>query len=690
MPGTNFEKSYERSLARTLMDLHAKGVWFSFIMLGFFSVIVPSVKLVAILCLILQLLETKPADVYEAHPRLICALTYFASYQLIDLYVGILFGAFFNSDSADCRFLEGFYWFFSYCIVSLFASELLAGAFPQFEEEDKEDDDALVDKALPDEEVARPSAPGQRPLSPMGRNVQRQRSRADSETSSSSLVDRSSGSASRSGSKEVPKSHAPHGPEYAGYTPYGRGGGSKESPALEATRESTLLEPVREAVVEETPTPRYASFAFPLIFVILVSLFGFSPMLEVRTLWKGVAVDRCSRSMMEILGHWLPLLAGQPVVIVVLLMNVFLPLCYVLALAGRACSAWAKQRWPDGRGVMFAQVCSFLVCHLRPWVTTDVFVFASWVYLFTVRDQQTLTMKPEGSHVFDCILVAGMAFFFLRWFVGNTRKYGARLLVAAWALLCLSSLGGIWLQELYSPKFDFPTLDSVCKTAMPLLNNTARQQLPASYGACDKATRPPQPCQGGDLLLNQTNTQGFIQAVWLGGINTVNLDSCRLWRSVPNVADLGNGVSSGPPPKTRYHMKISGIFKKIRLFLDLKQCGPWGCTTMDSPDHCCGDDIRFHLTIGMDCRPGRGLKSFEDVLIEDCDVDPMIVEQDFLGGALHVDALDISPMVEKVVTQQIEKFIGGTKLEWAGQRMSIPDLLNRLISYNAPSAVGYC
>jgi len=301
-------------------------------------------------------------------------------------------------------------------------------------------------------------------------------------------------------------------------------------------------------------------------------------------------------------------------------------------------------------------------------------------------------MKPEGSHTFDGLLGAGLAFFFLRWFA-NSKRFGSAAqsrgflaMVAVWLLVCWSILAAIWALEMASPQFNFPTLDSVCKTAMPLLDTTVREHVPASFGDCDNsATRPPQPCKGSKLLLNATNKHGFIEAVWLGGINTVSLENCRLWRSEPNTSSVG-----APGAKRRYHLTIGGVFKEIRLFLDLKQCGPFGCTTMNSPDHCCGDGIKFHLTFGMDCRTGRGREAFTDVLIEDCDVDPMLVEQDFLGGALRVDALDISPMVEKVVRTQIEKFIGGTQLEWAGRRMHIPDLLNRLISYNAPGAAGSC
>merc|ERR1719416_324089 len=64
---------------------------------------------------------------------MIWTLTRLASYQLIDLYVGVLFATFFNTDSIEANLLEGFYWFFGYCMVSLLCSEVVAGAFAHVE-----------------------------------------------------------------------------------------------------------------------------------------------------------------------------------------------------------------------------------------------------------------------------------------------------------------------------------------------------------------------------------------------------------------------------------------------------------------------------------------------------------------------------------------------------------------------------
>jgi len=313
------------------------------------------------------------------------------------------------------------------------------------------------------------------------------------------------------------------------------------------------------------------------------------------------------------------------------------------------------------------------------------------IFLFTVQDARTLTSTPEGSYDFYVFIGAGFSFFFLRWFteVGEDEARGTvaanlrfLVLIAVWMLVCGSLLGGV---PGSSPHFDFPDLDSVCKNAMPLLNSTLQSTLPAAYGDCTNVdTGPPKPCQGDKPLMNQTSDGGYIQAVWLGGIDTLSIDNCHLWRDKPawNWTDHVKDI--------QYHLRIHGVFDRVRLFLHVRQCGPFGCTRMNSADNCCGDNIRFQLTFVMNCRPEHGLDAFQDIGIEDCKVDPMIVKEELLEGALEIDALDIAPQVEEIVKGKIAELMSATRLLWAGRQMNIPQLLNHLIGYNSPSAAGSC
>eukprot|EP00929_Paragymnodinium_shiwhaense_P013965 TRINITY_DN12181_c0_g1_i1.p1 TRINITY_DN12181_c0_g1~~TRINITY_DN12181_c0_g1_i1.p1 ORF type:complete len:245 (+),score=39.59 TRINITY_DN12181_c0_g1_i1:109-843(+) len=126
---TPFNSFYERSLWRTQIDLYHKGTYFAVLILGFFSVVVPILKLCATLWLIMQLGTEAPRPIYSKHERIIHWLSYIASYQCLDMYVGVLFVVHFNSDSSISEFESGFYWFFTYCMVSMFMSSTLDGAF---------------------------------------------------------------------------------------------------------------------------------------------------------------------------------------------------------------------------------------------------------------------------------------------------------------------------------------------------------------------------------------------------------------------------------------------------------------------------------------------------------------------------------------------------------------------------------
>merc|ERR1712216_732423 len=92
-----------------------------------FSIVVPLLKMVGMLKIILGLTRFPVRVVLDENRRLALVLSYVASYQMLDIYVAMLFATYFNSDSSDAVVLPGFYWFFSYCIVSLLVSGLLEG-----------------------------------------------------------------------------------------------------------------------------------------------------------------------------------------------------------------------------------------------------------------------------------------------------------------------------------------------------------------------------------------------------------------------------------------------------------------------------------------------------------------------------------------------------------------------------------
>merc|ERR1711957_676167 len=331
---------------------------------------------------------------------------------------------------------------------------------------------------------------------------------------------------------------------------------------------------------------------------------------------------------------------------------------------------------------------------LRPWVTIDVFCLASLIFLFTVQDIHTLTTPTDGW-AFYLFLGAGFSFFFLRWFPEGTEEEVRRLgelpsnkfwiLIGSYLLLCLFILCGV---PGSTPVFDFPTLDSVCLNMMPLMNKTVRAKLPATYGDC---TNHPElmssPCKsnGGGPLYTTNDSNGFITASWISGINTMMLDSCHLW-SGPVKDDTGDGA-----PFKRYHLTVGGEFSKMKVYLKMKQCNLLTCERMDSADHCCGDDVRFQATFGLDCTPGLGLNAFKKLALEDFQIQKLQVQASMFDGFVEVSGFDIaaiiSPMIEKAVQGQVADFLSTAHLEWAHKDLNVPQLLNRLVYYNSPDEV---
>mmetsp|Transcript_110761 Transcript_110761/g.352866 ORF Transcript_110761/g.352866 Transcript_110761/m.352866 type:complete len:863 (+) Transcript_110761:120-2708(+) len=632
MMGTRFHRTITRSLMGTLQDMLHHKMWFCFVMLGFFSLVVPAVKLTSTFVIICRLFCSPVHVVHRAHKWTIWALSALASYQLIDLYVGVLVVAFFNSDSSEAEVLPGFYWFFAYCMLSLLCSELLAGLFHE-----------------------RTSFNGESP-----------RFRSLPTSAPDAVLEERRSSRGHSASPTCAAGHA--------------------------------IPPASPSVQDVG-----ATFFFTLCFGLLLwnTTRSPEPLLEVRAMWHGVALDRRAYSADELLRHALPKLTGPFVATSLVMMNVVFPLLYALVLLASCCLSTTLHE-PSGGGLCkrSGDFCTVVGDALRPWATADVLALSMFIFLFTVQDQHTLTIVPDGSYGFLLLLGAGLAFFFLRWLVwrkddvvhiAEWRSVDAPsgrflLLIAAWLAVSLVAFRGV---PGSAPHFEFPTLDSVCAQVLPLLDRTIQRKAPAAFGDCQNtATAPPQPCKGDTMLVDSTTDSGFVQVPWVAGLNTIHFDKCHLLR------DSVLSDSRSALPSSEYHLTVGGVFKHLNLFLHVKKCGPFGqCTNMNSADHCCGDDIRFQLRFSMGCKPGQGAKVSWNISLESCDIDPMLVEKSLVDQSwvqLNVAAVDISPRVEKAVKSQLSKFIDGAEIFWAGRDMHVPELLNQLISYNSPSHVGEC
>jgi hypothetical protein len=606
MPGTPFTVKYERCLAWTLVDLWKQNSFFATSVLGFFSIVVPIIKIVCTLWLTLSLCVRPAKVVYDKHPRMINTLFYVASYQMTDLYVGVLFISFFNGDSSNATFLRGFTWFFRYCMTSMGVSVILHGAFPR----------SLIE----------PSSSHQ-----------------------GSLLHRADSVDSQADSHGI-------GKDWTG------------------------------------------TWLVSACYFILFGMSFYQPIIEVRTLWNGVAIDRSAHSVAEIFGHFLVVHADPTITVTLVCMNVIFPVIYLLATL-------VESMTQHGGNVSgFEHICASVAENIRSWATFDVFAWSTIVFVFTVQDPRTLTMPSEGSMAIYLYFGAGFALFFLRWLAGLDNRSIKKLGLMPGPLLCVVFL--FWLLVCYvvggtgsvSSVQDahkiFNGLDSVCYNAAPVVNKTLRQVLPASYGQCSgqqKDQLPPEDGKciettGNKPLYDVSNDNGFIKALWLGGINTVRVDGCSLYKDTPIMSDFN------AQNLTRYHLSLQIVFDKISLFLDAKQClgGLLGCTQMNSADHCCGENVEVNITFGMDCIPTEGGSSFREVELEKTNIDPMMVDSSFLGGSLSVQVIDIGPMIQKLVTNFLSEKIRTVEISWAGMKLTIPEIINHLIAYNSPGSAGAC
>jgi len=444
-------------------------------------------------------------------------------------------------------------------------------------------------------------------------------------------------------------------------------------------------------------------------FVYLLGWCYTSPVLEMRTVWKGVSVDRSIHAISEIFCSILLDAGGMYVAGPLFLMNLVFPIVYTAALLAVSVAYLMRSsdhEWKTD-AMVIARTCCYCADVLRPWATTDVFCFATLVFVFTVQDGATLTMPLADSNQFYYWLGVGFGLFYLRWCT-ESRGYGITRWLPAprcWTVLifcvcvCCFVFGG-WCRlalDLEGQKhfdspgapvpgatkhYHFKDLDSVCANARPVVQETLRSALPNSYGMCNSnnsAENPPSPCNGHkDLYTKEDAEDQYIIAKWISGVNSIRFSECNLFKMTPDPFAPYSSNST-------YQLTLGGVFDEIKLFLHARQCEDalafLGCTKMNSADHCCGSDIRFNVTFELGCKEGLG---FSDVKLVGMKLDPLWVGANFLDGQLKLKALDIGPKVEDLMQNSFTGWLADARLDWAGKKMKIPDLINDLIKYNSP------
>lgn len=695
LPGTDMEWHMTKSLLQTLQHLLEERIYFSFAALAFFSIVVPVGKMALTFMLIYRMLREPVKRIGDANKLLIAVLTYFASYQFVDLYVGIMFVAFFNADASDANFQVGFYWFFSYLLISMGTSVMLENTFQSFEEQEPADPNAVM-----------PMRPGESgPETPPPSDGSLRSGLASALHALSGMASRAA-SAVNGGAQDSASSRAEKGmgsavaaaPSADGSsrprakTEGGLGRGPevplyrrplRSADAQDTTGESTEYRP---AAKREAYTDPKTTWAFSGIFLFCMIGCPWFDMLEVRMLMHEIAIDRKAMSLKGAMFQELPIMTHPIVMVFLWLVTVVCPLAYTFAVLVRL---ECRRRHENGQlsdwQALALKAADPVPEWLRQWAMTDVVTIASLIFVFMFQDEHTLTMPPDGSLSFYLFLGAGFSFFYLRWFVDCANPPSVMVLACRTALL-----GAFWLATCVviirgipgaAHHFKYNTMGAICKHTQPFMNQ-AILEMPASYGNCtDKASNPPEPCIGHANLHTEDTEDGYMNAIWMGGLRTTSFNSCSLAKT----SDADNDAST-----TQYRLAMSGVFGHLSMFLRVKSCSAFGCTHLNSADNCCGSHLGFNFSFRLMCKPpGLGYDAIRKITFEDIKIDPMIVDVKMMGGALKINAMDISPKVEKAVKEQVQDMMAAT-IPWGGKPLSLAQILNKIVWYNAPARAGTC
>jgi len=687
LPGTSMHWHMTKSLVQTLKHLLESEVYGGFFALAFFSVVVPVGKIMATLVIIYKMTYESIEVIQSDHVLLLTVLGYLASYQFVDLYIGIMFVCFFNADASDASFDVGFYWFFSYCFCSICTSVGIENLFESYASKERKDKasphkDSLISNSSAEYSRLQSASPSGISVSVGGEQVVQVE-----EVPQLSLEPRANSRlcnmTDMEGVREVTsrmsrESSNPDGRRIEDVCANGH------YMPLEAKFCSQCGSTRKERIARRRPAhkmhidAKIAYFFSACYLLAAISCFFFE-LLEVRMLMNGIAVDRQALSLAEAMLAMLPSLAHPAVMIFLWLVTVIFPVLYIFSLV--------IQVTVTDQSSLIYRISHFATHTLRQWAMPDVVCVASLIFLFMIQDEHTLTMPPDGSCAYYIYLSAGFSFFFIRWFsesapvdednsgyVQNTRF---AVLSITWLLLCAVIFHGIPGQ---APHFTYRSLSTVCQHTQPFLNK-AVEMAPASYGNCnDKSSHPPKPCLGDANLQTSESANGeYMNAIWISGLHTTRFSNCKLEKRPAN--DMR---------QTHYRLQVGGLFGHLAMFLRVKTCTPLGCTRMNTAKNCCGRDLGFNFSFLMSCRPSSvGIDAIRDVKFEKISIDPMIVSAELMKGALKVDAMDISPQVEGAITDQIEAMLK-KHVPWGGKPLSLEQLLNKIVWYNSPPNAGTC
>jgi len=211
--------------------------------------------------------------------------------------------------------------------------------------------------------------------------------------------------------------------------------------------------PSLPGIKETTSVDAFQVFFFQLLFLVLLVMGFDQPLLDLRVMYKGVALQRDVLSLHDIISS-LASSAAFPVVLLFILLVVVIPVCYGFTLvAAGIVDVYLRCCGDDEEDEEYSPLYQFILCTakiLRPWVMIDVFCIALIIILYAVQNEYVSATIPEGIVHFRsdaskaaagmegrsekaamlqmfsglyCMVGAGTATLFMRWFWSSTAGF---------------------------------------------------------------------------------------------------------------------------------------------------------------------------------------------------------------------------------------------------------------------------
>lgn len=270
-----------------------------------------------------------------------------------------------------------------------------------------------------------------------------------------------------------------------------------------------------------------------------------------------------------------------------------------------------------------------------------------------------------------------------------------------WIIACL----GIHALTHRAPVFKLHDVNAVLNETIPLVNSLLADDLPATYGTCLPRSEVPLPCVKGPPLYTATSdeTSGVqhnlrhISVNWVSGLNTTTLSSVQIVRggTVRNesfnnsFAAPGFQLGQDAASTKQFSLQLHGWLETVQIFLHVVDCkqGNISChTVLNTAAACCDAHRQFRARIAVACQEGESEMS--DVHVEELIFDPLIIRPPPMKMGfvqVRLPTQDIGPVAADSVRSLMMQYLTTDKLIWYGTSyLSMGQLLTRVVRANVP------